>query len=65
MASTYPKYIELVDKENTQQGCFITKRDKTNAEEPKKTVLGETSQPKVIADEPSSPEDTKLLYRKR
>jgi len=50
MTSIHPKYIELVDKENTQQGCFISKKDKINVEETKKTVLGETSQPKVIVD---------------
>jgi hypothetical protein len=31
----------------------------------KKTVLGETNQPKILPNEPSSPEDSKLLDRKR
>ena len=59
------KYIELVDKENTNAGLSLSKPSK--GEEPyiKKTVLGETNQPKILANEPSSPEDSKLLERKR
>lgn len=65
--ATVPKYIELVDKENSAQGAATGKKDKLAFEELpiKKTVLGESSQPKVIEDEPSSPNDTKLINRKR
>lgn len=58
------KAIEL-GKENTVQG--LLKKDKNQEETSiKKIALGETSQPKIgYADEPTSPEDTKLMDRKR
>ncbi len=65
--STAPKYIELVDKENTNKGALIPKKDKNSNEETpiKKTVLGETSQPTFGVEDTSSPEDSRLLKRKR
>jgi hypothetical protein len=66
MSSTQ-KYAEQVDKENAQLPPFFAKKEKLIGEEPqiRKTVLGESSQPKVFTEEPTSPEDTKLLARKR
>jgi hypothetical protein len=65
--ATSLKYIEMIDKENSKVGIPSVKKDKSNAEDPyvKKTVLGEVSQPQILPNEPSSPEDTKLLERKR
>lgn len=61
------KWIEMVDKENSKIGVPSIKKDKIGNEEVqvKKTVLGESCQPKISSNEPSSPEDTKLLERKR
>jgi hypothetical protein len=60
------KWIELVDKENSNVGAHVVKKDKLSHEEQvKKTVLGESCQPKILPNEPSSPEDSKLLERKR
>jgi hypothetical protein len=59
------KYIELVDKENTNAGLPLPKHSKGDEAQIKKTVLGETNQPKILANEPTSPEDSKLLERKR
>lgn len=59
------KYIELVDKENTNAGVPLPKHSKGDDNPVRKTVLGETNQPKIIANEPSSPEDSKLMDRKR
>lgn len=59
------KYIELVDKENTKAGLPLPKQTKGEENPVKKTVLGETNQPKIITNEPSSPEDSKLMDRKR
>jgi hypothetical protein len=59
------KYIELVDKENTNAGLHLIKQGKGEEGQVKKTVLGETNQPKILPNEPSSPEDSKLLDRKR
>lgn len=59
------KYIELVDKENTNAGLHLVKHTKGDEAQVKKTVLGETNQPKIITNEPSSPEDSKLMERKR
>lgn len=59
------KWIEMVDKENSKVG-LPAKRDKLAEEvQVKKTVLGESCQPKILPNEPASPEDTKLLERKR
>ena len=49
------KYIELVDKENTKVGPPQPKKDKLSEEPVKKTVLGESCQPKILVNEPSSP----------
>ena len=39
--TTNPKYIEMVDKENTKVGPQLPKKDKNSDELPiKKTVLG-------------------------
>lgn len=66
MTTTHTKYIEMVDKENTNKGSLLPKKDKMSEEiQVKKTVLGESSQPKYIVDEPTSPEDTKLMNKKR
>lgn len=66
MTALNPKYIEMVDKENSKVGHQPNKKDKNCDELPvKKTVLGETNQQVFLVEEPSSPEDTKLLNRKR
>lgn len=56
--------VEIEDKENSKVGIY-PKKDKLTQEYPKKTVLGEASQPKIYLNEPTSPEDTKLMERKR
>lgn len=56
--------VEIEDKENSKVGIY-PKKDKLTEEYPKKTVLGEASQPKIYLNEPTSPEDTKLMERKR
>lgn len=49
------KYIELIDKENTNAGLPLLKHSKGDEGVVKKTVLGETNQPKILTNEPSSP----------
>ena len=58
---------ELMDKENTSARVFQGKKEKGMFEEPqsKKVVLGESNGNITIIEEPTSPEDTKLMNRKR
>lgn len=61
-----PKYLVSMDKENTKMGPFHIKKDKLNEEQqPKKTILGESSSTITVVGEPSSPEDSRLMKRKR
>lgn len=64
--SMQTKNIELIDKENAPVARALRK-DKLTSEDlqVKKTVLGESTQPQSVIDEPSSPEDSRLLKRKR
>ena len=64
--SCHPKYLDQVDKENSKVGVPLIKKDKNAVEEPqpRKTVLGESNSTITVV-EPSSPEDTRLLNRKR
>ena len=64
--SSLARNIELCDKENSQV-AKAPKKDKLQGEEQpvKKTVLGESTQPQSVIEEPESPEDTRLLKRKR
>jgi hypothetical protein len=59
--------IEHRDKENTSARVFQGKKEKGVFEEPqsKKIVLGESNGNITIIEEPTSPEDTKLMNRKR
>ena len=62
------RHHEADDKENQQKGIIPYKKEKANGEETqvKKSVLGETSQPKIFTeDEDNEIEDTKLYNRKR
>jgi len=56
-----------MDKENTSARVMQGKKEKGVFEEPvsKKTVLGESNGNITIIEEPTSPEDTKLMNRKR
>lgn len=67
MASLNLKNYERHDKENTKVGPLLPKKDKNSFEEPavRKTVLGEANSSVITVEEPSSPEDTRLLKRKR
>ena len=64
--ATLPKNSDI-DKENLKVVAPLSKKDKAASEDTpvKKTVLGESSQQKKVAVEPSSPEDSKLLEKKR
>lgn len=64
--ATAQKWNEKVDKENTKLGPVPTKKDKSVLEEPsKKKVLGEASNTVFVVEEPTSPDDDRLLARKR
>ena len=67
MATISNKHSDIFDKENTKVGgAQLTKKDKLLEEvQPKKTILGETNQHIIVVPEPSSPEDARLLNRKR
>ena len=67
MATITNKHSDIFDKENTKVGGpQLTKKDKLLEEvQPKKTILGETNQHIIVVPEPSSPEDARLLNRKR
>ena len=67
MATISNKHSDIFDKENTKVGGpQLTKKDKLLEEvQPKKTILGETNQHIIVVPEPSSPEDARLLNRKR
>ena len=56
-----------MDKENTKVGPLPPKKDKISCDElqPKKTILGEANGNTTIVEEPTSPEDTRLINRKR
>lgn len=56
-----------MDKENPKVKPLPPKKDKFSAEEPqpKKTILGEANGSISVVEEPTSPEDTRLLNRKR
>jgi len=66
MSSNIRNY-EHMDKENTSARVMQGKKEKGVFEEPvsKKTVLGESNGNITIIEEPTSPEDTKLMNRKR
>lgn len=63
--SSNAKWIEMVDKENSKVGLPVKKDKLAEEAQVKKTVLGESCQPKILPNEPTSPEDSKLLDRKR
>lgn len=66
--STSQRWSEKIDKENTKVLPPQGKKEKGTFEEPplKKKVLGEASNMVFVVDEePSSPEDSRLLNRKR
>ena len=66
-SNTTRSSIEHMDKENTSAKVFQGKKEKGTFEEPqiKKTVLGESNGNITIIEEPTSPEDTRLMNRKR
>lgn len=65
--SNNSKWIEMIDKENTKFRPTPSKKDKTTQEEPqiKKKILGEASNTVFVVEEPTSPDDSRLLKRKR
>ena len=64
--SAMQKWNEKVDKENTKMGPVSIKKEKGATEEqPKKKVLGEASNQVFVVEEPNSPDDDRLLARKR
>ena len=65
--TTNPKKLECMNKENKEVAPAQSKKDKNSIEQPqpKKTILGEAYGSVTVVEEPSSPEDTRLLNRKR
>lgn len=65
--SNNSKWIEMIDKENTKFRPTPSKKDKNTQEEPqiKKKILGEASNTVFVVEEPTSPDDSRLLKRKR
>ncbi len=59
------KSIEMAEKENNQVGLVQGKKEKASGEQVQlKTILGEV-QIKTSVNEPTSPEDSKLIEKKR
>jgi hypothetical protein len=66
--STSQRWNDRVDKENSKITPTQGKKEKGSNEEPqlKKKVLGEASNMVfIVEDEPSSPDDSRLMNRKR
>jgi len=63
--STHFKLTDPTDKENSQVVKPVRKEKQGEEPQIKKKILGETSQPQSIVEEPSSPEGSRLLARKR